>query len=63
MYYWIMQTYKGETRAIGPYRTEEGAERRRDRSHGGELTLFRSSSDEAKVALDEFRVDSIAGRI
>ena len=63
MYLWIMRINHNEITAIGPYQTEEAAENRLRKSVGGESHIFRSSSNDARSAIDEFKADIMAGRV
>ena len=63
MYYWIIKVFKGNATIIGPYSSEAAAENRMQKSKGGELHLFRSSSRDSKTALDEFRSDVARGAV
>jgi len=55
MWYWVIQELRGRINAIGPYRSSEAANRRMDRTVGGEVHLFRTLESEPKRAIAEFR--------
>lgn len=59
MNYWVIQVYKGEVRAVGPYKSEEACRNRYDKIQGGELFEFRSDSTIASEVIDEFKADRI----
>ena len=63
MFYWIIQVYKGNVSAIGPYKTESACRNRYDRIQGGEIHEFRSESESASEAIDEFKVEMARGTI
>jgi hypothetical protein len=55
VWYWVMQTVKGQVYAHGPYSSSSAAENRRDNVKGGEATVFGSFSKEPEKAILEFR--------
>jgi len=61
--YWVIQVYKGEVRAVGPYRSEEACRNRYDRIQGGEIFEFTSQSSDPKEVIDEFKSDNTGGGI
>lgn len=63
MNYWVIQVYKGEYRAVGPYRSEDACRNRYENIQGGEIYEFRSESTNAGEVIDEFKSDRAGGRI
>ena len=59
MNYWVIQVYKGEIRAIGPYKSEDACHNRYQKMHGGEVFEFRSQSSDPKEVIQEFKYDRI----
>lgn len=62
MNFWVMNIFKGEIRADGPYRQKDSAERRADKIEGGETHVFASLSSDPEVAIQEFR-DNMVRRL
>ena len=63
MNYWVIQVYKGEYRAVGPYKSEEACHNRYDNIQGGEIFEYRSQSSDPEEVIDEFKADRAEGRI
>ena len=59
MNYWVIQVYKGEVRAVGPYKSEKACRNRYDKIQGGEIFEFRSDSTIPSEVIDEFKSDRI----
>ncbi len=58
-YYYVMQTFKGQVFAHGPYRTEKAAVHRRDNVQGGEAVVFRTFNSDPVAATQEFKTQEL----
>lgn len=56
MNHWVIQVYRGEVHAIGPYKSEQACRNRYDKIQGGEIYEFTSLSSEPKEVIQEFKV-------
>ncbi len=53
-YFWVVQIVGGQRLFNGPYLHRDSAENRASRIHGGEIHVFRSWSNTAEQAENEF---------
>lgn len=53
IYYWVIQTIRGETIAHGPYKSEQARDNRLDKIKGGEIAPFSNFSPDPSQAIDE----------
>jgi len=59
IYYFVMQTYKGQVFAHGPYKTRAAAERRRDKVQGGEIVVYQTFTPDPQQAIRDFKLEGL----
>ena len=63
MLHWVIQVFKGTYSAYGPYKSEEAARNRYEKTSGGEVFLFSSWEKEPEKAVEGFKLAQMDGRI